>query len=399
MNVNNNQLVLKLISFENVKKSEDINKVTILANLNGAHYEFVVVEADIQKLSLEELQHKFGDQFTRMCQVAKVVHLKYGESLKETENILSLEGREGEMATHALSGNLKITLPKNLSSKKLVKINHIYQTKTNSSKKRKVKQKAETIPAERAKIQKRVKVEEVNSPSKVNEVQKKIVCEFSQGQLGKIREKLHLQNKTNDDDNMTSQACTFICMEAIKSHFDKGLPKNEDDIYHLINEGSVKYLKRKKDQAEAQAYFNDVYQLPENKISNDYHLYPLNLPIPEAFGSATFQNATEFTYPVNSEMSPVFEYIKTQVENSANKICAVVTTENLNSNATVLIMFDKDQKPVLFNSHGETIEGIAEGASLKTFNDMEDLAIYIKKTFYKDQEGTFQLMLLQGVPS
>lgn len=396
MNVNTSHANLKQITFDQVKKTEDVSKVIINATLNGASYEFVVVEADIQKLSPQELQNKFGEQFTNMCKVAKVIHLKSSESLEQKADTLSLKGRKGKMETHTLSPQLKITLPKRLPARKLAKISTIYQAK----KPKTAAQASTKQPMQPQKAAKSVPVVTLSNENKAAKMlPQDVVCEFSQGRIGDIRKKLNIEADKDDDDNLTSQACTYISMEAVKSIFSKGLPKNEVDIYTLINEGAIKYLKHKKDNSNPQEYFKNVYELPENKKDKEYLISALNLPTPKAFGAGSFEDATEFTYPVNAEMNLVFADIREMVEDSANPVCAVLTTANINSNATVVIAFDENKRPVLFNSHGETVNGKIEGASLRRFNDLDDLSAYIKKTFYKDQDGTFQLMLLQKVPT
>lgn len=358
------------IVFDRIERSyNEANKVTVFVKMKDISYKFVVVDTAVKNLSDEALKIKFGEQFANLGRVARVVDLKSGEKLLQRGQDLTLEGRNEKMKTRSL-GNMKITLPKSLATEKLEKIGRIY------------KQNLQINPD-------KAEVKSIKTTKKtVLPVSKTIVCKYSQGQFDKITKKLGVKEKLLVDNNEVSQACACICMEAVKDYFTSGhLPKEDLDIYKLIYKGVKNY--KSDENSSGQLFFGDVLdKLPTKEKDN---ILLLNLPVPEGLGEQT-----EFTYPADS-LLPTLNFIQEKVYQSPLKHCAIITTQSLKgSNPTLVVMFDEDKKPVLFNSHGSSFQGEPKGATLRKFDDMEKLHEYLKKEFFKgDEKEVFQLNFLQ----
>lgn len=219
-----------------------------------------------------------------------------------------------------------------------------------------------------------------------------VVCEFSQGRLTDVRNAIGIKNE--DDDNQGSLACAVICMKAAQSFFDKGIPKSEKEIYTLIDHGVTQY---KKDQYNGLVLFEDVLNKLSAEDQGKTESVALNMEdgIDESAAMA-FQFTGEFAGSVNLYLDSILNAVQNKADSSDLKTCAVLTTQSpKGTNATLVIMFDEDKKPVLFNSHGETYEGELKGASALHFDDMNELNAYLKKTFFKNEEGQFQLRVLR----
>ncbi|MBA3237705.1 MAG: hypothetical protein H0T62_05055 [Parachlamydiaceae bacterium] len=225
-------------------------------------------------------------------------------------------------------------------------------------------------------------------------IQGNIVCEYSQGRLTEVRNSINIVNE--DDDNQGSLACAVICLKAVQSFFDKGLPKNEKEIYTLIDKGVTDY---KLEKFEGLVLFEDALNNLDQKEKNKLESVMLTVAdgIDEPAAMA-FDVMGEFAGSVEFYLDTLLTSLKKKIDESDNRTCAVLTTQTPRAtNATLVIMFDEEKRPVLFNSHGEAYKGELKGASLLKFSTMDELNAYVKKTFFKNEEGQFQIKILQSV--
>lgn len=259
---------------------------------------------------------------------------------------------------------------------------------------------------------------------------KNIICEFSQGRLSDIRKSLNIsslltedqenkgknlipdfdKNNPNhikflqellgfnpvDEDNLGSVACTFIVLEAMKSYFDKGTPHSEKEIYHLINEGVNQYHKK---NCHGLQNINELLEKEEKKN--------LKIIIPEltsisdsqlsesTFNSFFWTDDHEVAAYVNDYLNRVLNYaFKDTIEHHEKRVAVITTApSNKETPATIALFLEKDKKPAIFNSHGQTYNGKTIGASLLYFDDIESVEQYIKQNLYKNQGGLFQFQL------
>lgn len=139
-----NKITEKQIQFEQIVKSEDTVRISV--KLEGKTYNFTVIKKDIEKLSDKKLTAKYGEKFTKLIEVSKVVELKKGEQLAQKNGTLTLKGRETaeETELHPLSEKLSINLPKSLSPQ-INKIQEIYSRDTIKVKRDKAEKTAEKI--------------------------------------------------------------------------------------------------------------------------------------------------------------------------------------------------------------------------------------------------------------
>lgn len=221
-----------------------------------------------------------------------------------------------------------------------------------------------------------------------------LVCDYSQGRLGDVRREIELINF--DDETKGSLACAVICMKAVQSFFVKGLPESNEEIYKLIDQGVRQY---KKQGYHGLVAFDDVFNhLSEREQAA---LQVVKLTAAEGIdelAAMAFEAVNEFSGQVSLYLDSTLEGLMKKVGVTGERLCAVLTTcSKKSTNATLVIMFDDKKRPYLFNSHGQTYKGKSLGASLLTFKDINSLNIYIKETFYKNEDGQFQLKLLQGV--
>jgi|GEM_PF-2689841 len=248
-----------------------------------------------------------------------------------------------------------------------------------------------------------IEVSQLLTPEILNEIfiskdgiplilKKDIVCEFSQGRLTDVRNAIGIKNE--DDDNQGSLACAVICMKAVQAFFNKGLPKNELEIYQLIDQGVAKY---KKDEYNGLVLFEDVLNNLDAEDQNK--IETANLTMDDGISQdveMAFKFVGEFTGSVNLYLDALLEGLQKKVNSSQSPTCAVLTTQTAKAtNATIVVMFDENKKPVLFNSHGEPYKGEDKGASLLLFNDMDEISRYIRNTFFKGEDGQFQLRILR----
>ncbi len=365
------------ISFDRIERSDiEANKVTVFVKMKGISYKFIVVDSSVKNLSDEELKTKFGAQFAALGRVARVVDLKIGEKLLQKGQDLTLQGRNEKMKTRSL-GDMKITLPKSLAPEKLEKIGRIYN---------------QNLQINQDITEKTTKITKKN----VLSLQQDIICKYSQGQFDKIAKKLGIKEKHLFDNNEVSQACSCICMEAVKDYLSSGhLPKNELDIYRLIFKGVENY--KSDENTSGQLFFGDVLaKLPAKDKDN---IISLKLPVPDGFDE--LEGQTELSYPATSLLSTL-NFIQDRVgynKSSSLNECAVITTQSSKgTNPTLVVMFDEERKPVLFNSHGSSFQGEPRGASLRKFQDMEKLNDYLHEEFFKGEEDEmFQINFLSTV--
>jgi hypothetical protein len=217
---------------------------------------------------------------------------------------------------------------------------------------------------------------------------KDIVCECSQGRLRDVRDALKVDNP--DKDIQGSHACAVICFRAIESFLEKGLPKNVQDMYELMDQGVKTYTQK---NYEGDLYFDDVYYTLKEDSPHQLEDF---IPKMEEQESETFASA----YNTKTHLDPVFAALQEKVNETGGKTCGVLTISIPKRQIfeTMVIMFDENQKPALFNSHGTKYEGRDLGASLRRFESMEHLAKYIKTEFYQNEEGDFDLKILSKIP-
>lgn len=232
--------------------------------------------------------------------------------------------------------------------------------------------------------------EEVKGKVRTKVESKDIVCEYSQGRLTDVRKALGIKN--TDEDNKGSLACAVICLKAVESFFTEGLPKNKEDIYRSIHEGVSQYMQEGR---QGLLEFDDVFSSLNPKLQDKLEVF-----IPSASDgidpeiAGLFEAIGSVQAPVSTHLDSLLQCVQNK-SLEANNICAVLTTQSPRStNATVVIMFDENKRPALFNSHGEPYKGQDLGASLLRFEDMDKLSEYIKRTFFKNQDGEFQLKIL-----
>ncbi len=231
-------------------------------------------------------------------------------------------------------------------------------------------------------------------PKKQND----IVCEFSQGRLTDVRNAIGIIN--NDDDNLGSLACAVICMKATLSFLEKGVPKTDKEMYSLIDQG-VSFYKEKR--FSGTVLFADVLNMlkpierqkleiiePKEKDVSASALSE------SSFIPLAYTDEHELTADVNIYLDRTLNYLSKKANERDQKTCAILTTSPANgaTNATVVIMFDENKKPVLFNSHGQTYQGESKGASLLKFENMNQLNKYIKETLCYGVGGSFQFQVL-----
>ena len=220
-----------------------------------------------------------------------------------------------------------------------------------------------------------------------------LVCDYSQGRISDVRREIKVWNL--DEDNQGSLACAVICMKAVQSFFVKGLPESEKQIYEIIDLGVNQY---KKDGYEGLVAFEEVL----NHLSESEQALIKTIKLAEDDGvdslaALSFEVVNEFSGKVSLYLDSILDGLMKKVMETDEKMCAVITTNSpKGTNATLVIMFDTDKKPYLFNSHGENYEGESKGASLLPFNTMHDLKGYLKKTFFKNEDGNFQLKILSS---
>lgn len=226
----------------------------------------------------------------------------------------------------------------------------------------------------------------------IKEEAKDIVCAFSQGRLDEVRQSIGIKNK--DPENTGSLACAIICLKAMESFFTQGLPKDEKAIYHLIHEGASQYTQEKR---SGLLEFDDVYAGKNSRFKDKLENY---IPTasdgidPEVAG--LYEAIGGIQAPVSTQLDPTLKCLQNKAM-EGRKTCAVMTTQSPSStNATIVIMFDENNKPALFNSHGEPYKGQDLGASLLRFDNMNQLSAYIKGTLFKHKDGEFQLKILVG---
>ncbi|MBS0654421.1 MAG: hypothetical protein JSR46_01470 [Verrucomicrobia bacterium] len=253
-------------------------------------------------------------------------------------------------------------------------------------------------------------------------VERAIVCQYSQGEIGKIRDFLThgpVSDAVGEQDmerilaqvgqfggdqvgeeeleavisslgsDMTTQqaavACAVICLQAVESFFNQGLPKNEREMYQLIDAGVNKYTSEYTNAGLLD--FGEVYT---RSLSDD-----LKDTITAVVPFAYIDTGDIPTLPVSTHLDILLTDLQASAMHTQGRACAVLTTESTHgTNATYVIMFDEHKKPALFNSHGETYGGKEQGASLLQFDSMAHLSHYIKEQFYKNEEGNFQLKIL-----
>lgn len=270
--------------------------------------------------------------------------------------------------------------------------------------------------------------------SQQKQIEKKddIVCQYSQGEIGKIREFLtsgpasdyvadeDIEKKmaqlgtfggdrVGDDDmaqvietlgsdlvgDQAAVACSVICLKAVESFFTSGIPKSEREMYQLISDGVDTYTTDYAD--EGLLDFGEVFthSLREDVKSQIVNVIPA-LPYKMSEEYMQYLELGDIpTQVVSTHLDVLLEALQNTANETIGKTCAVLTTESTHAtNATFVIMFDENKKPVLFNSHGETYKDKEQGASLLRFENMEALSKYVKDTFFKNEDGQFQLKIL-----
>ncbi len=70
----------------------------------------------------------------------------------------------------------------------------------------------------------------------------------------------------------------------------------------------------------------------------------------------------------------------------------VLTYQKAGGNETVLVHFDKEKKPVLFNSHGSQYKGAARGASNRKFESLDKLKAHLESIYGKNPQVTPDLV-------
>lgn len=242
-------------------------------------------------------------------------------------------------------------------------------------------------------------------------IPKDIVCEFSQGNVTDIRNVLENKNKIKNlkeedleqltaIDNSGSLACAAICMKAVSSYFEKGLPKTDKEIYSLIDQGVRFYTLN---GFTGTVLFADVLtKLPAPDRQKITIVKPEEKDISasslseSSFVPLAYTEEHELTADLNIYLDQTLNYLSKKAIERETRTCAILTISPANNatNATVVIMFDENKKPVLFNSHGQTYNGEFKGASLLRFEDMSQLGKYIKETLCYGVGGNFQFQAL-----
>lgn len=265
-----------------------------------------------------------------------------------------------------------------------------------------------------------------------------LTCKYSQGQFSNIKNFLNKEetNPSNspseydgfsgDDDlfdmlaaniegmtrmvrdqqnNSASQACSVICLKAVLSFFNTGLPNSENDMYELIYEGIIEYFQkvppamRKK---ENQLIFMELFeQLSDEETQEIAILKPKmddELGGEKNIGGIDSGQLGALTVAgyYNGSASHIFSFINVvnqRAIESKGRTCAVLTTTTSSeSNATRVIMFDEKRRVWLFDSHGSSAK--EHGAILELFDNTNDLSSYITQEIYKKGPGTFTLNVL-----
>lgn len=205
---------------------------------------------------------------------------------------------------------------------------------------------------------------------------KDVVCECSQGRLTDVRNALGKKNF--DDDKRGTEACAVICFHALQSFMEKGLPKDVKEMYELIDQGVATYIGK---DYQGEVYFDNVYDELRNQLPEQLEDFYPEVEAVESDDSAS-------TYSVEVHMAPLFSALQDKAILAGGKACGILTM----SGETLVIMFDENLKPALFNSHGKH----GQGASLRRFESMVDLAKYLQTTY---KSTGFDFHILSKVPA
>lgn len=206
-----------------------------------------------------------------------------------------------------------------------------------------------------------------------------IVCECSQGRTTEIRNALGITNP--DKDSKGSHACAVICFHAMQCFMEKGLPKNVKEIYEVIDQGVNIYTQK---GYHGDLFFDDVLTVLAKELPEQLEDFVPQIEGMDSVGLGFISGG------VDAHMDPVFAALQEKAKQTDGKTCGVLTA----GGETLVIMFDENQKPALFNSHGASYGGQELGASLRKFEDMQGLANYIKAKVFKNKDGAFDLKIL-----
>jgi len=202
-----------------------------------------------------------------------------------------------------------------------------------------------------------------------------VVCKLSQGRFPK-----------------GSAACAYICMNGAY-HVLRGEDfHDEESLYDTINEGISVYGDLIGNQPVSKALI-DVNKSHEEKM----------IPfIPEAFENETVIKLTEYQkeiLPLMKELPTEYSYSQT-VKEGFQPLLKILKESPcvgvINCVGEVKFVYARKDKFYLFDSHGKSYHGTAMGASVLSFDSLDECNAKLQEELGKDESNVYEFWFVKS---